>query len=108
MKENYPDDRVLITVERQDFTAVMTPHANGDVYFNEKVVGRVPKSDAPFKFDMYYERLPEESEVQEVVEEVADSMREQFNERVMNVWEQINEADDPLETILELEEEDIA
>ena len=106
MKENYPYDKVLITVERKNFTAAMSPDANGDVYFNETVIGRVPDNNAPLPFDMYYERLPQEGEVQEAVESVAESMKEQFYEQVFNVYEKVSKADDPLQTILDMDRDE--
>lgn len=41
-------------------------------------------------------------------EEVGEQFKEEFNERVTEVWEKIDESDDPLETIMDIGPEDLS
>jgi len=106
------DEKVVIEVEYDDLTAYCSPDCSGDVYVDGEKVGDIPSRDftgaAPFRVDLvYHEAYPTKGEVRERLPQIEQECAEQFDARVDAVYDLISDSDDPLDTIMELEADDL-
>lgn len=109
LNERYGDNTIVLTIEKDDVTAHCTPDADGEVFVAGEWVGDTPKDhDAPFNIDIFFEdRHPRPNEITTLTDELADEFCEQFDETVDNVVEQIENSEEPLDTIMEMEPDDL-
>lgn len=118
---DWGDDRIVLHIERDEFDAYCSPEAAGEVFVGEEQVsesgerhGTAPApstldmNGAPFPFDIVFhdERRGREAE-QELAQELGDAFREKFDERVAEVWEAVEDSDDPLDAVMDMEPESI-
>lgn len=88
LTDDLDSDKVLLTIEEDDWNAVCHPQIEGATHVSQK-------HGAPFQFRTSG-NPPSPSEV-------GDRLSEQFDSKVNEVYNMINESDDPLESILDLE-----
>lgn len=112
-RQEWEDGKLLLTVERSDYTAYCSPEAKGDVYVDglrlevdtrNKYDVTLDRRDAPFSFDIvFHERYPRPGEVEKVADKVAEIFDTKFQARCEHILNEV----DGLEGVLELEPEDI-
>jgi hypothetical protein len=88
LTDDLDSDKVLLTIEEDDWNAVCHPQIEGATHVSQK-------HGAPFAFRTSGDP-PSPTEV-------GDLFSEQFDSKVSAVYDLIDESDDPLETILDLE-----
>lgn len=105
------EERMVIEVEYDDLTAYCGPECRGEVYVDDEQIGHIPHSahsqvpSPPFKIDIVYHDVhPTKGEVEERYPQIAQECSESFDRKVDEVYEIINESDDPLDTIMELDD----
>lgn len=117
----WDEDKILLVEDGDEYTAYLSPDAGGEVFVGDNQVSvdtagdsysygsTLDRHGAPFNFDIvFHDRYPREGEVEPVAEEIGERFREKFDEIVMDVYNVIDESDDPLHTIMnELTAEDI-
>lgn len=113
--KNYGDNKVCLGLtgefQGMSINAYASPDSIGQVYFSDgKEVGE-PVEEAygsPFPVDIVLldDRIPQNGEMVKVRDEIGDAMAAQFDSKVDDVYEKVGD-DNPLETILDLEPEDM-
>lgn len=108
------DEKLVIEVEYDDLTAYCGPECRGEVYVDDEQIGHVPHSahsqvaSPPFKVDIVYHDVhPTKGEVEERYPQIAQECSEEFDRKVDEVYERINESDEPLDAIMDLGPEDL-
>lgn len=113
--EDYGDDKVLLTVEGEyagrELTAFCSPDSDGAIHFNdgEQIGEFQERNGAPFSFDVVLSDnvYLQEGQGAEMSEELGDAFDEQFHAKVDAVHDKISDSDDPLDTILDLEPDEL-
>lgn len=106
------DEKLVIEVEYDDLTAYCGPECRGEVYVDDEQIGHAPTmgrdSVAPFKVDLvFHDAHPTKGEVKERLPQIEQECREEFDRKVDEVYERINESDEPLDAIMDLGPEDL-
>lgn len=116
--DEYDEQKIVLEVsgEYQDYgvTAYSSPDSEGRTFIEdgEQEIGEVGEPDqfgAPFPVDVVIGEpiYPQEGEIQAIREELGEVFAAQFDGKVDAVYAEIEDADNPLESILSLEASDL-
>lgn len=114
-RQGWSDDRIVLSIEGDDYTAWCGPDADGGVFLEGNRISvdtgnsgysygtSLPRHGSPFPFDIvYHERYPQEGEVEPLAEELGERFSDRFDQKVNEVYETISQSDEPLDTIMDL------
>lgn len=116
--ENYDDDTVCLCVEglfqQYSVTAYSSPDADGRTFIDGDVELDAEKLaddryGAPFPVDVVIRDpiYPQAGEIEAIRRELGDELAAKFDGKVDEVYEKIDQFDDPLQAILDLVPEDL-
>lgn len=111
---SYDENKVVLTEqgEYEGFTirAYASPDSEGRTWIDggDTEIGDVNTRErfgSPFPVDIVIEEniYPQEGEIEAIREQLGTAFEEQFDGKVDQVFEQIEDSDDPLETILQMD-----
>lgn len=114
-RQGWSDDRILLVEESDDgeWTAYASPDAEGEVFLEDiclsggssgySQVRGTRQNESPFPFDIvFHNTVPQEGEVEPLVEEIGERFASQFDQKVDEVYELLGD-DDPLGSVMDLE-----
>ncbi len=119
--DGYDEDNVTLGAEGDcvgyEVKAFCSPDSDGQLYFSDG--STVSNEDvnpfhnnlngAPFTFDVVLvnDVYPQEGDVDKIAEELGEKFNKQFSNKVDSIFNEIKDADDPIETILEMEPDEL-
>lgn len=110
-RQNWDENRIVLQESGDGYTAWCSPDARGSVYLGETEVGdrrALDQNGAPFPFDIvFHDALPGQGTVTELEKELGEAFSDQFDGKVDDVYETIEESDDPIATIMDLDPDDL-
>lgn len=116
--EDYGDNKICLSVEGEfqgyAIRAYSSPDAEGRTFIDdgEQEIGEVTDFEhfgAPFAVDLVFENpvYPMEGEIEDIRDEVGSAIAAQFEGKVDDVADKIFGSDDPFETIMGMDTDDI-
>jgi len=114
--ENYGDEKICLSVEgefqERGLTAYCSPDSEGKTYFEDgtEVGGVVTDTHgAPFKVDivLHADTYPGIGTMKPIRDEIGEAISAQFEEKTTNIFNEIQDAEDPIEAVESLSAEDL-
>jgi len=103
------DETILMTVEKDSFTAYCGPEASDNVYVDGYQVGSIGgarSETAPFDIDIvFHNTFPNEGAVEDMVPELEEEFLEDFHAAIDAVREEVSDADNPIQEVMEMDYE---
>jgi len=115
--DDYNQNRVCLGVtgefQGHNLEAYCSPDASGDTFFADgERINEVSDDDlygGPFPFDIVLldSVYPNEGEMEQIRDEVGDALAAQFEGKIDAVYDIVQDSDDPLQSILEADDDDL-
>lgn len=114
--ENYGDEKICLSVEgefqERGLTAYCSPDSEGKTYFEDGTEAGGPVTNthgAPFKVDivLYGSVYPDYGEMKDIRDEIGEAISAQFEEKMANIFNEMQDAEDPIEAVESLSAEDL-
>lgn len=106
-RDEWDENRIVLTIDEDEYSAYCSANAEGRIFIDGTPSRDIHSIEhvAPFRMDILLDEPPEDDEA--LVEDVAAHFNEQFKENCNEMYERIEESDDPLQEILDMEPDEV-